>query len=178
MAQHCENRHRHPGEKTKVCRSGHLLIVLLIFFALGGVGCRSYEYYSGQQPVKSGSPKNRSAAAILSLPSYDGGYPNLALERVDDRFTPTLEKKFQIPPGVHEIVVTCEYTGAFGTKHYFGRQRLEFTAEAGRTYKAQVHKEKRDKRRCVVKLVDSSTKTVVSKTIPGYVPLKDDKAHR
>ncbi|GMQ90520.1 MAG: hypothetical protein BMS9Abin10_0908 [Gammaproteobacteria bacterium] len=178
MAAHSKRWYPCRAGKTRVPGRRHILFGLLIVIAAAGSGCQTNEYYVGPQPVQSGTPKNRNDVAVLSFPTYDGGYPNLALERVDGDFTPTLEKKFQLQPGLHELVITCDYTGAFGTKHYFGRQRLAFTAEAGRRYKAQVDKEKRGQRRCSVQLLDSSTKTVVSKALPAYMPLREDEAYR
>ena len=101
--------------------------------------------------------------ATVELPTYEGGFPNLHVHKIDDVHVPTLAKKFEVSAGSHEVVFSCQYTGAFGTRAYFGRVLLRFEAQAQRTYEARI--QKLDKRRCDIQLLDKSTKTVVSQLI-------------
>jgi hypothetical protein len=101
--------------------------------------------------------------ATVELPKYERGFPNLYVHKIDGVHTPTLAKKFEVSAGMHDLVLSCQYTGAFGTRAYFGRVLLNFEAKAEHAYEA--HIEKVDKRRCDIQLVDKATKTVVSRLI-------------
>lgn len=101
--------------------------------------------------------------ATVELPTYEGGFPNLHIHKIDDVHTPTLARKFEVSTGVHTLVLSCQYTGAFGARAYFGRVLLSFEAKAEHVYKARI--EKVDTRRCDIQLVDKATKTVVSQLI-------------
>jgi hypothetical protein len=103
------------------------------------------------------------AKATVELPRYEGGFPNLHVHKIDDVHTPTLAKRFEVSAGAHDLVFSCQYTGAFGLRAYFGRVLLIFEAQAGHVYEARI--EKLEKRRCDIQLVDKSTKTVVSRLI-------------
>lgn len=109
------------------------------------------------------APAVIDAKATVELPMYEGGFPNLHVHKIDDVHVPTLAKKFEVSAGVHQLVLSCQYTGAFGTRAYFGRVLLKFEAQAEHTYEARI--QKLDKRRCDIQLVDKSTKTVVSQLI-------------
>ncbi len=109
------------------------------------------------------TPPVVDAKATVELPRYEGGLPNLHIHKIDDVHTPTLAKKFEVSAGVHDLVLSCQYTGAFGTRAYFGRVLLNFEAKAEHAYEARI--EKLDKRRCDIQLVDKATKTVVSRLI-------------
>ena len=109
------------------------------------------------------TPPVSGAKATVDLPRYEGGFPNLHIHKIDDVYTPTIAKKFDVTPGEHELILSCQYTAAFGGRPYFGRQTLKFTAQADHVYQARI--DKVDKRHCDISLVDKSTKTVVSQII-------------
>ena len=127
---------------------------ILTLIVLASAGCSTQSYM--QTPTVSG-PK-----ASVELPMYERGFPNIHIHKIDDVYTPTLAKKFSVEAGTRELVLSCQYTG-FGTRAYFGRQTLKFTATSGHIYEARI--KKIDKRRCDIQLVDKSTKTVVSEVI-------------
>ncbi|MDX1487246.1 MAG: hypothetical protein R3268_03540 [Acidiferrobacterales bacterium] len=103
------------------------------------------------------------AKATVKLPKYEGGFPNLHIHKIDDVHTPTLARKFEVSAGAHDLILSCQYTGAFGMRAYFGRVLLNFEAKAEHAYEARIKKV--DKRRCDIQLVDKTTKTVVSRLI-------------
>ena len=131
----------------------HVAFVLLLF------GCNTPPYLE--------TPPVSGAKATVDLPWYEGGFPNLHVHKIDDVYTPTIAKKFDVTPGEHEIILSCQYTGAFGTRAYFGRQMLKFTAQADHVYQARI--DKVDKRNCDISLVDKSTKTIVSQVISRQI---------
>ena len=132
-----------------------LIGTIITLTAIAAAGC-------GKQPYMQ-TPTVGGPTATVELPMYERGFPNIHIHKIDNVYTPTLAKKFSVDAGTRELVLSCQYTGAFGTRAYFGRQILEFTAKSGHTYEARIRK--MDKRRCDIQLVDKSTKTVVSKVI-------------
>ena len=128
---------------------------IIVLAALLPLGCSTPPYL--QTPPVSGTK------AMVELPWYEGGFPNLHIHKIDDVYTPTIAKKFDVTAGEHEVILSCQYTGAFGTRAYFGRQLLKFTAQADHVY--QVRIDKVDKKHCDIALIDKSTKTVVSQVI-------------
>lgn len=130
-----------------------------IAFVLLLLGCSTPPYLE--------TPPVSGAKATVDLPWYEGGFPNLHIHKIDDVYTPTIAKKFDVTPGQHELILSCQYTGAFGARAYFGRQILKFTAQADHVYQARI--DKVDKRHCDISLVDKSTKTVVSQVITRQI---------
>lgn len=139
-----------------------------LFITVGVAGCQSTPYLTRSAPER--------AAAFIELPTYDGGFPNVHVQWLSGEWIASLDKRIGIAPGPHELVVTCEYTGAFATRHYFNREQLRFTAEADRRYAIEVSKADKDKRRCESRLVDKSRKAVVSETSSQYQSPLDDSA--
>lgn len=129
--------------------------ILLTSTVLTLAGCGTPPYMQ--------TPRVIDAKATVELPLYEGGFPNLHVHKIDDVHTPTLAKKFEVSAGIHALVLSCQYTGAFGARAYFGRVLLNFEAKAEHAYEARI--EKVDKRRCDIQLVDKATKTVVSRLI-------------
>lgn len=127
---------------------------------IGLGGCQSDDYFSGARPDYPYAKAADSDLAVVSL----GGRHNVYLQRVDGLYTPSLRKRFLLPPGRHDLLLTCEHT----IKPYFGREQLRFKAEAGHEY--EVRTGTAAGRRCTMELVDKSTKAIVSNTIHSYQP--------
>lgn len=139
-----------------MCKAIRSIAVLATLLPLG---CTTPSYLE--------TPPVSGAKATVKLPWYEGGFPNLHIHKIDDVYTPTIAKKFNVTPGEHEVILSCQYTGAFGTRAYFGLQLLKFTAQANHMYQARI--DKVDKTHCDIALVDKSTKTVVSEVITRQI---------
>lgn len=109
------------------------------------------------------SPATMNGIATVELPFYDSGFPGLRILRVDG--TPARSSgPLELAPGVHELLISCDYMENVLSRRYFGRERLRFTAEGGHLYKVR---SRRLGGRCTMWIEDTATGATVSQRIGG-----------
>lgn len=98
---------------------------------------------------------------IVELPFYDFGFSRLRIREVDNAPTASA-RRFQLAPGIHELLVSCDYMEQVFTERYFGLELMRFTAEAGHVYKVRSRKLGG---RCTMWIEDTTTGAIVSQKI-------------
>ena len=133
------------------------LIATLVGTAILVAGCGTTKVYDGAE-------RPRGDVATIRLPFYDSGFPGLRIHKVDETLIPRFTNKVQISPGMHNLLISCNFSAQLVTEHTHGRATLRFMAASGGSYKVRTRV---SRGRCVLWIEDAATGAVVSEQLEG-----------
>ncbi|MFQ5994155.1 MAG: hypothetical protein ACE5K1_03600 [Acidiferrobacterales bacterium] len=133
------------------------LIATLVATAVLIAGCVTAKVYDGPE-------RPPGDIATIRLPVYDSGFPGLRIHKVDETLIPRLTNEVKVSPGMHNLLISCNFSEQLVTEHAHGRATLRFMAASGRSYKVRTSV---SKGRCMLWIEDAATGAIVSEQVEG-----------